>query len=127
MIIWVDAHLSPSLAAWINRNFPDIQAQSLNQNIDHRSGFRRRFACPVQKNTDNPHGIGISRKNKRRWNPFPAALHLPAVNILEINVLQEYFHVRMYPSPPCICSSRFFSPFPAFPFFSHNPSATSWA
>ncbi len=29
MIIWVDAHLSPSIAAWINRNFSSFQAQSV--------------------------------------------------------------------------------------------------
>ncbi|MEI7707122.1 MAG: DUF5615 family PIN-like protein [Chlorobium sp.] len=29
MTIWIDAHLSPSLAAWINRTFPTIEAQSL--------------------------------------------------------------------------------------------------
>jgi len=29
MIIWIDAHLSPSIAAWINRNFSSFQAQSV--------------------------------------------------------------------------------------------------
>jgi len=29
MIIWVDAHLSPLIAAWINRNFSSFQAQSV--------------------------------------------------------------------------------------------------
>ncbi|ACF43945.1 DUF5615 family PIN-like protein [Pelodictyon phaeoclathratiforme] len=29
MIIWIDAQLSPSIAAWINRSYPNIQAQSL--------------------------------------------------------------------------------------------------
>jgi len=29
MTIWIDAHLSPSLALWINKNFPDIEAKSL--------------------------------------------------------------------------------------------------
>jgi len=29
MIIWIDAQLSPSIAAWINRSFPNIQAQSV--------------------------------------------------------------------------------------------------
>ena len=27
MIVWIDAHLSPSLAAWINRTFSGIHAQ----------------------------------------------------------------------------------------------------
>ena len=29
MIIWIDAHLSPSLAAWINRRFPSVEAKSV--------------------------------------------------------------------------------------------------
>ncbi|CAN5267653.1 DUF5615 family PIN-like protein [soil metagenome] len=29
MKIWVDAQLSPSIAAWINRTFDDIQAESV--------------------------------------------------------------------------------------------------
>jgi predicted nuclease of predicted toxin-antitoxin system len=29
MIIWIDAQLSPSIAAWINRSFQNIQAQSV--------------------------------------------------------------------------------------------------
>lgn len=29
MEIWVDAQLSPAVAAWVNHNFPDIKAQSL--------------------------------------------------------------------------------------------------
>ena len=29
MELWIDAQLSPSLALWINQNFPDIQASSL--------------------------------------------------------------------------------------------------
>jgi predicted nuclease of predicted toxin-antitoxin system len=29
MTIWIDAHLSPSLALWINKNFADIEAKSL--------------------------------------------------------------------------------------------------
>lgn len=29
MTIWIDAHLSPSLALWINQNFEGIEAKSL--------------------------------------------------------------------------------------------------
>ena len=29
MIIWVDAQLSPAIAAWINRTFDDIEAESV--------------------------------------------------------------------------------------------------
>lgn len=29
MKIWIDAQLSPSLAAWINRTFDDVQAKSV--------------------------------------------------------------------------------------------------
>lgn len=29
MIIWIDAQLSPFIAAWINSNFSDIEAKSL--------------------------------------------------------------------------------------------------
>ena len=29
MIIWIDAQLSPSIAAWINRSYPNIQAKSV--------------------------------------------------------------------------------------------------
>ena len=43
MIIWIDAQLSPSLAAWINRNYPNIQAQSVRtldlQRADDRTIF----------------------------------------------------------------------------------------
>ena len=40
MIIWVDAQLSPSIAAWINRTFTDIEAESvrargLRDALDH--------------------------------------------------------------------------------------------
>ncbi|MBN1927932.1 MAG: DUF5615 family PIN-like protein [Chlorobiaceae bacterium] len=41
MIFWIDAHLSPSFAAWINRTYPAIQAKSLSnmnlQRADDRS------------------------------------------------------------------------------------------
>jgi predicted nuclease of predicted toxin-antitoxin system len=30
MIIWVDAHLSPALAAWINRTYTSIEAKSVS-------------------------------------------------------------------------------------------------
>jgi len=59
MIIWVDAHLSPSLAAWINRNFPNIQAQSLSsmnlQQADDRTVFneaRKADAVIMSKDSD---------------------------------------------------------------------------
>lgn len=29
MKIWIDAQLSPAIAAWINRSFPDLQASSV--------------------------------------------------------------------------------------------------
>lgn len=29
MIIWVDAQISPSIAAWINRSYPNIQEKSV--------------------------------------------------------------------------------------------------
>lgn len=29
MIIWIDAQLSPAIAAWINRNYENIKAESL--------------------------------------------------------------------------------------------------
>jgi predicted nuclease of predicted toxin-antitoxin system len=29
MKIWIDAHISPAIAAWINRTYEDIEAQSL--------------------------------------------------------------------------------------------------
>ena len=29
MKIWIDAHISPAIAAWINRTFPDYEAASL--------------------------------------------------------------------------------------------------
>ena len=29
MRIWIDAQLSPAIAAWINRNFKDIEAESV--------------------------------------------------------------------------------------------------
>ena len=29
MILWIDAQLSPAIAAWINRTFEDIEAQSV--------------------------------------------------------------------------------------------------
>lgn len=36
MILWIDAHLSPSLAAWINRNFPAVEAHSVRSlNLQH--------------------------------------------------------------------------------------------
>jgi len=65
--------------------------------IDHRSGFLRRFACPVQKITDNSLGIGISRKKVRLWNPHPASLHRPAPKILAINLLREFSRTDIRP------------------------------
>jgi predicted nuclease of predicted toxin-antitoxin system len=29
MIIWIDAQISPSIAAWINRSYANIQAKSV--------------------------------------------------------------------------------------------------
>lgn len=29
MTLWIDAQLSPALAAWINREYPDLQAHSV--------------------------------------------------------------------------------------------------
>ena len=29
MIIWIDAQISPSISAWINRTYPSVQAKSL--------------------------------------------------------------------------------------------------
>ena len=30
-IVWIDAQISPAIAAWINTNFPGIQASSVRQ------------------------------------------------------------------------------------------------
>ena len=36
MTIWIDAHLSPSIAAWINRSYPQIRARSISSlNLQH--------------------------------------------------------------------------------------------
>ena len=69
MIIWIDAHLSPSLAAWINRNYRTIQAQSLSslnlQQSDDQTVFyeaRKADAVIMSKDSDflklvEQHGI----------------------------------------------------------------------
>lgn len=31
MVIWIDAQISPAIAAWINENYPEHQAQSVRQ------------------------------------------------------------------------------------------------
>lgn len=59
MILWIDAHLSPSLAAWINRTYPAIQAKSLSsmnlQRADDRTIFeaaRKANAVIMSKDAD---------------------------------------------------------------------------
>lgn len=59
MILWIDAHLSPSIAAWINRNFPAINAKSVRalnlQNADDREIFeaaRKANAIIMSKDSD---------------------------------------------------------------------------
>ena len=59
MILWIDAHLSQSIAAWINRNFPAINAKSVRalnlQNADDREIFeaaRKANAIIMSKDSD---------------------------------------------------------------------------
>jgi predicted nuclease of predicted toxin-antitoxin system len=50
MIIWVDAHLSPSIAAWINRNFTYFQAHSVGSLGLQRADDRVIFDAARQAN-----------------------------------------------------------------------------
>jgi predicted nuclease of predicted toxin-antitoxin system len=59
MIIWIDAHLSPSLAAWINRTYIGIEAKSVSslglQRADDKSIFeaaRKAGAVIMSKDSD---------------------------------------------------------------------------
>ena len=59
MIIWIDAHLSPSIAAWINRNHTSVQAKSLSsmnlQRADDRAiveEARKADAVIMSKDSD---------------------------------------------------------------------------
>ena len=59
MTLWIDAHLSPSIAAWINRNFPAINAKSVRslhlQNASDREIFeaaRKAHATIMSKDSD---------------------------------------------------------------------------
>lgn len=59
MIIWIDAQLSPSIAAWINRSYPNIQAQSVRsldlQRADDRAIFvaaKKAKAVIMSKDSD---------------------------------------------------------------------------
>jgi predicted nuclease of predicted toxin-antitoxin system len=59
MIIWIDAHLSPSLAAWINRTYTSIEAKSVSslglQRADDKSIFeaaRKAGAVIMSKDPD---------------------------------------------------------------------------
>ena len=59
MTLWIDAHLSPSIAAWINRNFPDIDAKSVRalhlQNASDQEIFeaaRKAQATIMSKDSD---------------------------------------------------------------------------
>ena len=59
MTLWIDAHLSPSIAAWINRNFPAINAKSVRalnlQNADDGEIFeaaRKANAIIMSKDSD---------------------------------------------------------------------------
>ncbi len=59
MIIWVDAQLSPSIAAWINRNFVNIKAKSvralgLREATDQQIFLKARteMAVIMSKDTD---------------------------------------------------------------------------
>lgn len=58
MIIWVDAQLSPSLAAWINRNFTQIEAKSvralgLREATDREIFLKARSAMAVVMSKDS--------------------------------------------------------------------------
>ncbi len=50
MIIWIDAHFSPSIAAWINRNFVSFQAQSVRSLGLQRADDRVIFDAARQAN-----------------------------------------------------------------------------
>jgi len=59
MTIWIDAHLSPSLAAWINRTYTGIEAKSLSslglQRADDKTIFeaaRKAAAVVMSKDSD---------------------------------------------------------------------------
>jgi predicted nuclease of predicted toxin-antitoxin system len=68
MIIWINAHLSPSLAAWINRTYPAIQAKSLSslnlQRADDRTIFelaRKEGAVIMSKDADFLKPVELAR------------------------------------------------------------------
>lgn len=59
MKIWIDAQLSPAIAAWINRNYNDIEAESvgslgLRDALDHQifRQARQREAVIMSKDRD---------------------------------------------------------------------------
>jgi predicted nuclease of predicted toxin-antitoxin system len=59
MIVWIDAHLSPSLAAWINRTYTSIEAKSVSrlswQRADDKTIFeavRKAGAVVMSKDSD---------------------------------------------------------------------------
>lgn len=59
MIIWIDAHLSPALAAWINRTYTTIEAKSVSslglQRANDKSIFeaaRKAGAVIMSKDAD---------------------------------------------------------------------------
>ena len=51
MIIWIDAQLSPSIAAWINRTYQNIQAQSVRSLDLQREDDKAIFDAAKQADT----------------------------------------------------------------------------
>ncbi|MEI7695679.1 MAG: DUF5615 family PIN-like protein [Chlorobium sp.] len=66
MIIWIDAQLSPSIAAWINRSYQNIQAQSVRSLDLQRADDKTIFDAAKQADA-----VIISYRNyKRKLFPY---------------------------------------------------------
>lgn len=100
--IWIDAQLSPALAAWINRNYDKIEAQSVRavglRNAEDKEIFqaaREAGVIVMSKDSDfinllDRHGpppkviwVTCGNTSNRRMREILQRMLPPAVNMLE--------------------------------------------
>jgi predicted nuclease of predicted toxin-antitoxin system len=100
--IWIDAQLSPALAAWINKEFEDVRAQSvravsLRDASDEEIFFAARHAGAIVMSKDSDfvrllerHGtppkviwVTCGNTSNRKMKSILSKVLLPAIRILE--------------------------------------------
>ena len=75
--IWIDAQLSPALAAWINRNYKEIEAQSVRA-VGLRDAGDEEIYRAARKAE-----VTVMTKSNRRMRQILKQTLRPAVDMLE--------------------------------------------